>query len=136
MKITILGLLLLLLNGCSSVNPLSVISPKPQLEVNANVGKNVSQEKSLGKVEVTSSNQTADEISNDTTYDADVVNQITNNLTWWQMLMMIICAGAALPSFKEMYAGVKIIIGDILYCFIVYPIKNTSEFLLSMKSKS
>lgn len=126
-------LVVMVLSGCSSLNPLSVLTPKPQFEVNAAVGKTVSQEKALAKVE-TGDKQVADEISNDTSYQSDVVNQITNNLTWWQMLVIVICAGAALPSFKEMYSGIKIIIGDVLDCFIIIPVRSVRDFIMDLKT--
>ena len=34
-------------SGCTSLNPISLLTDKPSIEVNANVGKNVKQEKSI-----------------------------------------------------------------------------------------
>lgn len=111
-----------------------MLSSKPQ--VNAQVGKENNQEVSTVKVETGTTNQKAEEISNDTSYQADIVNQITNQLTWWQMLFIIVIAGAALPSFKEMYAGVKIVVGDVLHVFIVIPSKAISKFILILCGKT
>lgn len=127
--------LILFMPGCSSLNPLSMFAKKPSIEVNANIGKNVKQDKSMLKVETGTTNQNADQISNDTSYQADTVNQITNNLTPLQLLIMIIMAGAALPSFKEMYAGLKVVVGDICQAFIIYPITAIANFVLVLRGK-
>ena len=105
-KILILALVLTL-TGCSALSGIAGMmgGGKPSVEVNAKVGKNVKQDKSMVKVETGTTNQNADTISNDTSYQADTVNQITNNLTPLQLLLMLICAGAALPSFRDMYLG-------------------------------
>lgn len=112
------------------MNPLSMFTKKPSIEVNANIGKNVNQDKSMIKVETGTSNQTADQISNDTAYKADTINQITNSLTPLELLIIVIMAGAALPSFKEMYVGLKVVTGDILRTAVVYPCTAISKFVL------
>ena len=144
-KIRIFGLALLIgsMSGCSSFNPLSVLSPdKPAVEVNAQVGKTNEQEQNNIKLEQGKTEQTADTISNDTSYKADVVNQIANELTWWQMLAIVILAGAALPSWREMgtgfksivvefYRGVRFILTDIA-SLVIIPCKGLANFILKL----
>ena len=129
-------LLALFLTSCS-LTPFDVLTPKPSVEVNAAVGKNVEQEKSLAKIESgkVETNQEAETISNDTTttVQGDSIQNIVNGMTWWEKLIAIVCIGAALPSFKEMYQGVKVVVGDILQTFIVYPAKSIADFLLKLK---
>ena len=127
--------LIVFMPGCSSLNPLSMLTPKPSIEVNANVGKNVNQDKNVLKVETGTTNQTADAISNDTAYKADTINQITNSLTPLELLIIVIMAGAALPSFKEMYIGLKVVIADVLKTFIVTPITAIADFVLLLMGK-
>lgn len=133
--IIVITCMLFFMPGCSALNPLSMFTKKPSIEVNANVGKNVKQDKSVLKVETGTTNQNADQISNDTSYKADTVNQITNNLTPLQLLIIVIMAGAALPSFKEMYQGLKVIITDTLQAFIVKPITAIADFVLLLMGK-
>jgi len=118
--------------GCSSINPLSVLTDKPSIEVNAQVAKNAEHSQSLISVESEGTKQTADSISNTTSTKADVINQITNELTWWQLVAIIICAGVAIPSSRELYGGVKLVITDTLNAFIIYPLKGISNFILKL----
>ncbi len=101
-------------SGCASLNPLDILNPSKGVEVSANVGKNVEQEKNNIKLEqgTTTTKQEAETISNDTSYKSDVVNQITNELTWWQWLLILACVGAALPSWREMGVGVKVAVSE------------------------
>jgi hypothetical protein len=134
-------------SGCSSFNPLSILQPnKPAVEVNAQVGKTNEQEQNNIKLEQGKTEQTADTISNDTSYKADVVNQIVNGLTWWQLVAIIVLAGVALPSWKELgygvkltlvegYKGVRFVLADILQLLVV-PVKGVRDFLLSLFGKS
>ena len=135
MRFLVLVVAAVALSSCSSMNPLSMLTKKPSIEVNANVGKNVKQDKSVVKVETGTTNQNADQISNDTSYKADTVNQITNNLTPLQLLIIVIMAGAALPSFKEMYVALKVVVGDVLKTFIVYPATAIKDFILQLTGR-
>ena len=140
MKRTMVPLLVVLsLQGCSTLGSLtSVLTPdKPSIEVNAQVAKNAEQEKSVIKLESGGTKQTADTISNSTstTSNADVINQIANEMTWWQYLAVIVCAGVALPSWKELYTGVKVVLSDTAGAFIVNPIKGVANFVLLILGK-
>jgi len=97
-KLIIIALMSFSLQSCSNLNPLDLINPeKPSLEVNANVGKNVQQEKSNIKVESGSKTvkQDAEVISNDIKTDikADIVNQITNNVTTTHIILFGLMCG-------------------------------------------
>ena len=131
----------LTLSGCvlTSLNP---FSSKPSVDISANVGKNVEQEKNNIKLEqgTTNTKQEAEKISNDTSYKADVVNQIANELTWWQLVAIIVLAGVALPSWRELgvgikailvesYKGLRFVITD-LCSLVVVPIKGLGNYLL------
>lgn len=86
------------LSGCSSINPLSVLTEKPSVELNANVGKNVKQDKSVISAESGKTEQTADEISNDTAYTADKITQITEQMPPWMFGVVILLAGLAIDG--------------------------------------
>lgn len=135
MKAYQLIILSVLISSCTSLNPLSMLTPKPQLEVNANLGKNVEQDKSMIKVESGKTEQKADNISNDSQVNAETINNIANKLEWWQWLAILICVGAALPSFKEMYSGFKIVLIDALQ-LIVIPCKAFRDFVFVLFGKS
>ena len=126
-------------------NPLGFLDPdKPSIEVSTNIGKNVESEKNNIKLETGDTvKQEAEEISNDTAYTADVVNQITNNLTPMQLILLIICAGFAIPSYKEVgkgtegvvvktYSGLKVLTTDLLNGIVVTPVKGIANFLLTI----
>lgn len=133
------------MTGCALTNPLGLLSPdKPSVEVSTNIGKNVESEKNNIKLETGDTvKQEAEEISNDTEYTADVVNQITNSLTPLQLLLLVICAGFAVPSYKEvangtkgtlveLYSGLKVLTTDLLSGIVVTPIKGIANFLLTI----
>lgn len=127
--------LLFALQGCASLNPLSIMTQKPSVEVNAQVAKNAKQEKNIAKVEQGTTNQNADQISNDTSYKADTVNQITNSLTPFQLMIICLLAGWAVPDPARCYSGVRYIVVDVLRGFIVYPLKSFSGFVLQLFGK-
>lgn len=136
MKILTTLFLLLLLTSCASLNPLSVLEDKPKIETNLNVGENVSQEQNKVKSEVgnTISTQEAEKITNDTNTNiqAQQVQTFIQQLTWWQQALLVILAGAALPSFKEMYSGIKIVVADACSAFVVTPVKGVANFILTL----
>lgn len=118
---------LLGLSSCAAINPLDTFKPKPQ--INAQVGKENQQEISTAKVETGTTNQKADTISNDTNQNADEIVNIVKNLDTTTLIILVVLAGAALPSFREMYGAGKIVIGDI-YKGITVPIKGIGNFIL------
>ena len=123
----------LFLTGCASMpgGVIDAINPFKKdsgIDVTAQVGKNNESEKSAVKVESGTTKQNADKISNDTAYNDSVVNQITNNLEPWQMAILVLCAGAALPSFREMYVGAKVVVSDVLGALVVYPVKSIANY--------
>lgn len=102
--------LLLTLGGCTATDVIGMFTPgKPSVEVNANVGKNVEQDKSVVKVESgnTTNKQEAESISNDTQYQAQTIQQITNQLPPWMFALVILLAGWAIPTPKECFAMLK-----------------------------
>lgn len=141
--IILIGMSSVSLSGCSSLGALDFLSPnKPSVEANVQLGKTNEQEQNNIKLEQGKTEQTADTISNDTSYKADVVNQIANELTWWQMLAIVILAGAALPSWREMgtgfksiavefYRGVRFILTDIA-SLVIIPCKGLANFILKL----
>jgi len=134
-KFILVCILLMLTPSCSSLNPLSFLNDDPKLEVNANVGKNVEQEKSKIKVETGTSNQTADTISNDTTYQAKTVNQITQDIPPYIIGLLILGFGWIIPDPRICYNGVKWIIKDIAGALIITPIKAVADFILKLRGK-
>lgn len=128
-RLTLLILLLGLVQGCA-VNPLDLFTPKPGIEVNAQVAKNADMQKSVLSVNQGAVKQTADDISNDTSYEAATVNQITNNITPFQLVILCLLAGWALPDPIRCYAGTKHVVIDILKGVIVYPISAIAQFIL------
>jgi len=123
----LLLILVLCLSGCAALNPLDSFKPKPQ--INAQVGKENQQEISTAKVETGTTNQKAETISNDTNQNADEIVNIVKNLDTQTLILIIVLAGAALPSFKEMYSAGKIVIGDV-YNGLCVPIKGIGNFIL------
>ena len=85
------------LQGCSSLNPLSFLSDKPSVEVNANVGKNVKQEKSVISASSGKTEQTADTISNGK-QEATTIKNITENVPFDVMLLIVLLAGLAIDG--------------------------------------
>lgn len=124
-------MVLLVLSGCASMNPLSVFTPKPQ--VNAQVGKENQQEVNTAKIESGTTNQKAEKISNDQNQQADKIVNIVKDLDTTTLIILVVLAGAALPSFREMYNAFKAVVGDVLNCFIVVPCKAIRDFILELK---
>ena len=118
------------------MNPLALLSEKPSVEVNANIGENVKQEKSTLKLEQGKTEQTADEISNDTKYEADVINQITENVPIEYLLIMVLLAGWAVPAPKECYNSAKWLVVDVFQTIVVVPIKGVANFTLLLLGRN
>lgn len=116
---------LFLLTSCASLNPLEVLNPKkPSIEANLQVGKSNEQEKNNIKLQgnTTEYRQDAEAISNDKNYTAEVINNITQNITWWQLLIIIPLIGAALPSWKEYWMAIRVVTKD-TFSGLLYPFK-------------
>lgn len=122
--------IVLLFSGCASLNPISALAGKPSVELNANVGENVKQEKSTLKVEQGKTEQTADTISNDTKYEAGVVNQITQNIPIEYLMIVILLAGWVIPSPSQCYTGTKWLISDLFDSLVKSPLKGIANFCL------
>ncbi len=100
-KIVILSATFTLLTSCAAWDALNVFQPKPSVELNANLGKNVKQDKSNLKVDGGgNTEQTADNITNNdkTEYKADSINQTTERIPPYIIIMLIFFAGWAIPS--------------------------------------
>lgn len=114
MKQIIMISMMLFMVGCASLNPLDIIKEKPGIEVNAAVGKNVEQEKSLVKMDSGKDiKQEAETISNDTKYKADTIEQITNQMPPWMFFVVIFLAGWAIPDPKVCFGATKNVICEI-----------------------
>ncbi len=100
-KIIILSAAITLLTSCAAWDALNVFQPKPSVELNANLGKNIKQDKSNLKVDGGgNTEQTADNITNNdkTEYKADSINQTTEKIPPYIIIMLILFAGWAIPS--------------------------------------
>ena len=98
-KYIVLVAIITALTGCSALGGIgSFFGKKPSIEANVNIGKNVKQEKAQVKVETGKTEQTADVISNDTSYKAKTVNQITQDMPPWMFLIVIGLAGLAIDG--------------------------------------
>lgn len=116
--------------GCSSLGSLgSLFSEKPKIEANVNVGKNVKQDKSQIKIETGTTEQTADNISNDTAYTADTVNQITQDIPPYIIILLVLGFGWVIPKPLETYEATKFVLCDVVHSFIVLPIKGFFNLL-------
>ena len=119
--------------GCA-MNPLSALMPdKPSIELNANVGKNVKQEKAAVKIETGKTEQTAETISNDTKYEAKTISQITNQMPMWMFAVVILLAGWAIPTPRECMLGVKSLVNSsagVVGNILVTPCKGAANFIL------
>lgn len=125
-RVILVMLLGLLTGSCASLNPLDIINPdKPSLEVNAQVGKNNEQEKSNIKVESGKKEvrQEAERISNDKIYAADKIENVIQGMSLIEFLIVLCLAGVALPNWKDLYIGVKTVIGDVWGAVVVTPAK-------------
>ncbi|AFK66637.1 hypothetical protein COPG_00041 [Colwellia phage 9A] len=139
-KFLIIALMALSVQGCASMNPLSLLKPdKPSIEANVQLAKNAEQEHNALKVENgnTEIKQEAEKISNDTKTEikADIVNQITNSMTLDQMITFIImygaacfCVGVLCPDVPRLYGAIKYVIKDVFYGIIVKPIKGVFDY--------
>lgn len=120
-----------LIQGCSTLNPLKILNDKPSIEVSAQVAKNAEQEKSLIKLESGNTEQKADSISNDTAYQAEVFNQITNSLTALQLGIICLLAGWAIPDPIRCYSAFKYVVVDV-FKGVSYPFKALANFILEV----
>ena len=130
-----MALLALSMQGCASLNPLSILSDKPSVEANVQLAKTAEQEHNVLKVENGNSTvkQEAEKISNDTTTDikADIVNQVTNNITGEQVLWFGLACffiGVLCPDVPRLYGATKYVIKDVFYGLIVNPTKGIIEY--------
>lgn len=118
--------LCLVLASCSVLDAGRLLTPdKPSLEVSAQIGKSNSQEKSTIKIQTGQDlKQDAEKITNDSNYVAERIENITQGMSGFELMAMIILAGLAIPTaggvalgFKvvvvEAYKGLKVVLGDI-----------------------
>lgn len=132
MRISAVVILALSFQSCSMLNPLDAILPKPSIDVTAQVAEVATSDKSVLKIETGTTTQKADVISNDTTYKANTIQNITNSLTWWQMLLIVVLASGALPSYKEMYQAIVYVTKD-MFKAVIYPFRALGVFILEFK---
>ena len=123
----------LVFSGCSMMpSPVDLLMPdKPSIEVNAAIGKNVEQDKSVIKIESgKTTKQEAEKISNDTAYTAEVVNQVSEHIPPWILGLLILFAGWLIPEPSKCANIGKDIIFGALNGLIVKPIKGIADFVL------
>lgn len=128
-------ILVLTLTSCAALDAIDILKPaKPSIGVSAQVGKTNEMEKSNIKAESgkTEIRQDAEEISNDTSYSAETIKQITQNVPIEYLLIVVLLAGWAIPSPKESYQGGKRIVSDIWQGLIVDPVKGVGGFILKV----
>ena len=131
MKYKIYAIMILSTVGCSSISPLSLLSPnKPSIEVNAQVAKHATLEKSIISASSGATEQTADTISNDTKQEADLITNITQNIPLEYLAIVIMLAGWLIPSPKECYTGAKWLVVDLFDSLVKTPIKGLANFIL------
>lgn len=123
--------------SCASLNPLSILNPdKPSLEVSAQVGKTNEQEKNNIKIESDKKEikQEANKITNDSNYTAEKIENITQGMSKFELILFALLAGWAIPtpSFSAMYKGIKLVISDIYTAAIVAPLKGIASFVLML----
>ncbi len=129
LRCAIIIALLTLISGCSALGGIgSFFGKKPSIEANVNVGKNVKQDKSQIKVETGKTEQTADNISNDTSYQAKTITQITQDIPPYIIALLILGFGWLIPSPMECYRGFKFLVYDITQSFFVVPGKAIIRF--------
>lgn len=125
----IIIVILTLISGCSALGGVGAFfGKKPSIEVNANVGKNVKQEKAQLKVETGKTEQTAENISNDTSYQAKTINQITQDIPPYIIVLLILAFGWIIPDPSVCYKGFKFIVYDVTQSFFVVPGKAIINF--------
>ena len=119
----------LLTTGCSSLGGLGAFfGKKPSIEVNANVGKNVKQDKNQVKIESGKTEQTADQISNDTSYQAKNITQITQDIPPYIIILLVLGFGWLIPDPLACYKGFKFLVYDMTQSFFVVPGKAIIRF--------
>ena len=152
------------LQGCALTNPLDFFSDdKPKIETNVQLGKTNNHEQNKLKLENgnTTNNQEAKdggviknggqevqsggklENGKQEAQDGGVIKNITQNIPIEYLIIMVIMAGFAIPSYKEVgvgtkmlvvetYTGLKILTTDLLGGIIVTPIKGVGNFILRL----
>lgn len=107
--------LCLVMASCSILDAGRLLNPdKPSLEVNAQVGKSNSQEKSTIKIQTGQDlKQDAEKITNDSNYAAERIENITQGMSTFELILMIVLAGLAIPNYSDVLRGVKEIIVDV-----------------------
>lgn len=133
-SIPLLILALLFVPACASFNPFDLA--KPQVELNANVGENVKQEKSQVKVEQGKTEQTADSITNDTSYTADEITQVTEHIPVWFIVLALILAGWVIPTPGQTVRGVTSLVKGLWSALIVSPVRGFGDFLLKLLNRT
>lgn len=132
-RVSLLIILCVMITGCSTLGVVgSFFGKKPSIEVNANVGKNVKQDKSQIKIETGKTEQTADTISNDVSYKAKTINQITQNIPPYIIGLLILAFGWVIPDPIHCYKAIKFLIYDITNSFFVVPGKAILRFFMSL----
>tara|TARA_R110000803_G_scaffold5230_5_gene17344 strand:+ start:2922 stop:3371 length:450 start_codon:yes stop_codon:yes gene_type:complete len=128
-KYRILAALITALMGCSSLGGLgAMFGKKPSIEANVNVGKNVKQDKSQIKIEAGKTDQTADSISNDTSYQAKTITQMTQNIPPYIIILLVLGFGWLIPDPLQSYKGFKFLVYDVTQSFFVVPCKAVMRF--------
>ena len=127
----VLIMILFVMTGCATLNPISALTDTPKLEVNAQIAKNAEQDKSVVKVESGKTEQKADTISNDVKYTADTVQQISNQMPMWMFATVMILAGWAIPTPKECLLGLGIVLNG-AGKVVAAPFKGVANFILML----
>lgn len=129
----------LLLTACASINPLDIINPdKPSLEISAQVGKTNNSEKNNIKLDSGKNiKQDAEMISNDHNYAADKIENVTQGMSKFELILFSIMAGFAISpsSVKVLYNAVGVVIKD-TYKLILTPFKGLADFILKVLGRS
>lgn len=137
--IIVVAAITLLLSGCALTGALDFFKPSKGVEVSAQVGKTNNQEKNALKLENkvdNSTTQEADTISNkeETVYENSTIENITKSLDPLELALLVVLAGVALPSWKELYTGVKVVLGD-TYQALTFPLREVGRYLLKLFGK-
>lgn len=128
-RLLVIVCLSIALTGCSALSGIgSLLGKKPSIEVNANVGKNVKQEKAQVKVETGKTEQTADVISNDTSYTAESITQITQSIPPYIIGLLILGFGWLIPDPMHCYKAIKFLLWDITKGLVITPGKAIIRF--------
>lgn len=124
--------LCVLLASCSVMDASRLLDPsKPTYDVTAQVGKTNNQEKNNIKLETNGKEykQDAERISNDQNYTADSIKNITQGMSTFELLILVVLAGVAIPTTAQIYSGIKVVIGDIWTGLIIKPLKDIFSIL-------